>query len=123
MSTVESVVGGYCDAWTNGDMTKARTFLADDLDFQDSVNRFQTADAFIEALAQFYAIFNEARFLKKMHDDDSAFLLYDCSIKTPGGALRCAEYFRVANGKIREIRLVFDATELNRLKAAVPPAR
>jgi hypothetical protein len=47
-----------------------------------------------------------------MHDDDSAFLLYDCAIKIGSGHLRCAEYLQVAGGKICQIRLVFDAAQL-----------
>jgi hypothetical protein len=33
----------------------------------------------------------------------------------PAGTIRTAEAFTVRDGKIREIRLVFDPTELNRL--------
>jgi hypothetical protein len=50
MTPVQQAVQGYTEAWMNGDLAKARTYLADDLDFEDSVNRFDSADDYVRAL-------------------------------------------------------------------------
>jgi hypothetical protein len=41
-------------------------------------------------------------------------LLYDCDTLSPAGVIRTAEFFTVADGKIKSIRLVFDTTELRK---------
>jgi hypothetical protein len=66
--STRDVVRGYYDAWTSRDLDHARGYLADDLEFQGSLQRFTRANDFIPAL-----------------------------------------------GKIRDIKLVFDPTELNKL--------
>ena len=44
-------------------------------------------------------------------------MLYDCDTMSPAGVIRTAEFFTVIDGKIKSIRLVFDATELRKLMA------
>jgi hypothetical protein len=46
-------------------------------------------------------------------------LLYDLITSTPAGVIRAAEFFRVTNGKIREIRAVFDPTNLRKVMSAM----
>jgi hypothetical protein len=52
--------------------------------------------------------------LKELYEGEDAMMLYDC-VTGPAGTIRTAEAFTVRDGKIREIKLVFDPTELNRL--------
>lgn len=49
--------------------------------------------------------------------ETGAALLYDCDTMSPAGVLRTAGFFTIGNGKIKSIRLVFDATELRKLMA------
>jgi hypothetical protein len=105
----------YHKAWTGGDPAAARRFLADDLDFQGSIDTFTRADDFIAALTQFSHIVTGVTILKSFFDKDSAALLYDCNTATPAGVIRTAEFFTVSGNKISAIRLVFDATALREL--------
>ena len=41
--------------------------------------------------------------------------LYDCETGSPAGVIRTAEFFTITRGKISEIRLVFDASELRKM--------
>lgn len=111
------VVQNYYEAWTRSDISAARAYLADDLDFEGSIDRFTAAEPFTQALASFSGMLKEVRLLHEFYAEDSAALLYDCVTSTPGVTVRTAEFFRVKDGKIREIRLVFDATELRRMLA------
>jgi hypothetical protein len=113
----KQVVTGYHDAWTKGEMEKARAFLADDLDFQGSIDRFHRADEFIGALTMFQKMLRKVDLIQSFFSEGGAALLYDCDTMTPAGVLRTAEFFTVKNGKITAIRLVFDATELRKLMA------
>jgi hypothetical protein len=113
----KQVVTGYHEAWTKGDMGSARSFLADDLDFQGSIDRFQRADDFMAGLAMFQKMLNKVALIKSLFSEGEAALLYDCDTMTPAGVIRTAEFFTVSGGKITSIRLVFDATELRKLMA------
>ncbi|NTV02027.1 MAG: nuclear transport factor 2 family protein [Chlorobiaceae bacterium] len=110
------LIDRYHRAWTAGDFTTARECLADNLDFRGSIDTFSTADAFIEALRGFRQMLRGVTLLQGYHDRQGAALLYDCDTASPAGILRTAEFFRVSNGKIESIRLVFDASELRKAK-------
>ncbi len=107
----------YHKAWSSGDIAGARACLADDLDFRGSIETFKRADDFVVSLKQFYGMLHGVTMLKSFFSEEGAALLYDCDTATPAGVIRTAEFFAVRNGKIAEIRLVFDASELRKLMA------
>ncbi len=108
------LISRYHQAWTNGDFSTARNCLADTLDFQGSIDTFSNADAFIEALKGFRQMVKSVNLIQSFNDDHGAALLYDCDTASPAGVIRTAEFFRVSNGRIDSIRLVFDASELRK---------
>lgn len=114
MST-RQLIETYHNAWTSGDFTTARACLADDLDFKGSIDTFSKADDFVAALTRFEGMLHRVTLLKSVFDQDSAALLYDCDTAGPAGVIRTAEFFTAKNGKISEIRLVFDASELRKM--------
>jgi len=113
----KQVVANYHNAWTTGNMKAARSCLADDLDFQGSIDTFSGADDFIASLAMFQKMLSKVTLLQSYYSENGAALLYDCDTMTPAGVMRTAEFFTMGNGKIKAIRLVFDATELRKLMA------
>jgi hypothetical protein len=110
----KQVVTNYYNAWTGGDMKKARAFLADDLDFQGSIETYSRADDFIASLAMFQKMLQKVNLIQSFFSESGAALLYDCDTMSPAGVIRTAEFFTVTDGKIKSIRLVFDATELRK---------
>jgi hypothetical protein len=114
MST-QQLIETYHNAWTAGDFVAARRCLADDLDFKGSIDAFHKADDFVVSLKRFQGMLRGVKLLKSFFDQDGAALLYDCDTVTPAGVIRTAEFFSTSNGKISEIRLVFDASELRKL--------
>jgi hypothetical protein len=58
MMNTKQLIDRYHEAWTQGDFTTARGCLADNLDFQGSMETFSNAEAFIEALQRFRQIVN-----------------------------------------------------------------
>ena len=111
----KQVVTNYHNAWTSGDMQAARVYLADDLDFQGSIDTFSRADDFIPSLAMFQKMLQRVTLIQSFFSESGAALLSDCDTMSPAGVIRTAEFFRVTDGKIKSIRLVFDATELRKL--------
>ena len=113
---VRDIVRGYYHAWTSGNFELARFFLADELDFQGSMDTFHGADSFVDALGEFQRRLKSIRLLKEFYSAGGGMLLYDCITDSPAGTIRTAEYCGVAAGKIFEIRLVFDATLLRQVQ-------
>ena len=111
------IVTNYHNAWTSGDMETARGYLTDDLDFQGSIDTFHRADDFIAALTMFQKMLSRVTLIYILYSDTGAALLYDCDMMGPAGVIRTAEFFSVTGAKIKDIRLVFDATELRKLMA------
>jgi hypothetical protein len=109
------IVTNYHNAWTGGNVQSARAFLADDLDFQGSIDTFRRADDFIAALTMFQKMLRGITLIQSFFSESGAALLYDCDTMSPAGVIRTAEFFTVTDGKIKSIRLVFDATELRKL--------
>ena len=114
MST-RAIVDAYSDAWFRGNIDEAETYLADDLRFRGSIDRFDQAAPFIEALRGFRQLVTDVEILSRFYNDDQAALLYDCKTDTDAGTVRSAEFFHVEGDKIVRIRLVFDATKLRPL--------
>ncbi|MCK7505126.1 MAG: hypothetical protein MZV70_14290 [Desulfobacterales bacterium] len=56
----KQVITNYHNAWTNGNMKTARLYLADDLDFQGSIDAFRKADDFVVALTIFQKMLRES---------------------------------------------------------------
>ena len=108
----------YYQAWTTGDLVTARRCLADDLDFKGSIDTFHKADDFLGELKRFHGMLRGVKLLTSYFDQDGAAMLYDCDTATPAGVIRTAEFFSTSNGKITEIRLVFDASELRKLMSS-----
>jgi hypothetical protein len=115
MMNTKQIVTNYHNAWTSGDITKARAYLADDLDFQGSIDTFRRADDFIVGLTMFQSMLRGINLIQSFFSENGAALLYDCDTMSPAGVIRTAEFFTVRDGKITSIRLVFDATELRKL--------
>ena len=111
----KQIVTNYHSAWTSGNLEAARGYLADELDFQGSVQTFRRADDFIVGLTQFHQMLRGVTLLQSFFSEHGAALLYDCDTLSPAGVIRTAEFFTVGDGKIQSIRLVFDATELRKL--------
>jgi hypothetical protein len=111
----KQVVSNYHNAWTGGDVQSARAYLADNLDFQGSIDTFRRADDFIIALTMFHKMLRGITLIQSIFSESDAALLYDCDTISPAGVIRTAEFFTVAGGRITSIRLVFDATELRKL--------
>ena len=106
------IVRAYSTAWREGDMAAARALLEKDVDFQGSIDCFQSADSLIAALRQFGAMLLRVEEIAELYEGQEAMLLYDCVTDTPAGRIRTAEYFQVQDKLIARVRVVFDATEL-----------
>jgi hypothetical protein len=70
------------------------------------IQKFNNADGFISSLRQFKAMVRGFTILQSIFNETGAALLYDCDTASHSGDIRTAEFFRVQEGKIVEIRWV-----------------
>lgn len=108
----QSAVDGFNAAWTSGDFVTAREYLADDLDYAGTLLPYASPDNFVEILRAFVEVQQEVVYLARIYHDDRAALLFDYVTDTPAGAIRVGAFYRVADGKIREVRFVIDPTRV-----------
>ena len=122
--TVSELVDAYYATWRNGiatfDEAGLRALLADDFVYNGPIaGRRPGMESFVQGLKNFVRTLVQLRVLSRLEGGDEAALLYDCDLSQPSGTFRFAEFLRVGDGKIHEVRLVFDATEFRKL---APPA-
>ena len=99
----------YYEILGDFDAERLRAILAPDLDFEGSIaGRRSGADAFIAGAAGFAAA---ARKITMLQREPSA-ALYDAEL--PGGVVRFAEFFEVADGRIQTLRLHYDPAAFQR---------
>lgn len=115
IETTRKIIEGYTGAWSSGDLEAARFYLADDLQFRGSVDNFNDADSLIRALSVFLPILKSINMISTFYHEDEAIQMYDCVTDSPAGTIRTVEYFKLEDGKIKEIKLIFDASELRNL--------
>jgi ketosteroid isomerase-like protein len=113
------LVDAYYDSWRNGiasfDGARLAAILAEDLDFEGSIaGKRRGAAGFIGGLSRFVeGLQAPIQVVARVTSDGAGAVLYDATI--PGGAMRFAEFFQVADGRIQAIKLHYDASQYRAL--------
>jgi ketosteroid isomerase-like protein len=108
VSDASDVAEDFFDAWTSKDLERARSLLSDDVSFQGPIDSFSDADSYIASLRQLSGIVSGADKQKVFVDGDDVCVIYD--LKTaPVPSSRTCEWYRVRDGKIVWVSVVFDA--------------
>jgi hypothetical protein len=97
------IIDTYYELLDDFDAERLRAILAPDLDFEGSImGRRSGAEPFIAGAAAFAAAAGSITMLQR----EPTAALYDAEL--PGGTVRFAEFFEVADGRIRALRLHYD---------------
>lgn len=106
------VVRAYHDAYRQGDVTAAGARLAESFRFSSPIMAFDSPQQHVAALVRFVPFITRVDMLSELYGEEEATLVYDLHTTMPGDAAiqRCAEYFRVSEGRISSITIIFDAT-------------
>jgi len=108
MTDSAHVAEEFLDAWTTKDFERARTLLKDELQFEGPFDTFDDADSYLNSLRGLTEMVTGLEKLKVFVDGDDACIFYD--LKTaPVPTARTAEWYRVSDGKISSVTVVFDA--------------
>jgi ketosteroid isomerase-like protein len=107
--SAQETVQRYHEAFGRGDVQEARSLLADDLHFKGPIDEFHSADDYLASLGKLAQIITGTDVQKVLADDEDVVTIYDLHTNTPAGTSPVAEWARVREGKIAEIRVYFDA--------------
>ena len=115
-----ATVHAYYETFRHGgaafDSARLLEILAPDVLFEAPlVGRRVGAAALAPGVERFAKTVTAFRLIQEMCVGREMAVLYDCDLTRPGGTHRFAEFFRVDNGRITELRLLFDATEYRKL--------
>ena len=106
--TAAQVAEDFFGAWTGKDFARARPLLHDDVSFEGPIDSFSDADSYLASLQQLSGIVTGAETQKVFVDGDDGCVIYD--LKTvPVPRSRTCEWYRVRDGKIASVSVVFDA--------------
>ena len=113
------LIDAYYESWRNGissfDEARLEEILAEDLDFEGPIaGKRQGATGFIRGLSRFVeGLQAPIRVLQQVDSGQKAAVLYDADL--PQGTMRFAEFFAVDGGRIRAIKLLYDAAQYREL--------
>ena len=113
------LVDAYYESWRDGsasfDERRLGAIIADDLDFEGPIaGKRKGAAGFIGGLKRFVeGLQAPIRVLHHVDSGNQAAVLYDADL--PEGTMRFAEFFDVDGGRIRAIRILYDATQYRAL--------
>lgn len=117
VTDTEHAVQAYHHARFNGDVPTAIAYLADEFTFGSPL-MVSDAAGHLAGLAAFLQVVTGIDMISELYGDREATLVYDVHTATPVGTQRTAEHFRLREGRITSIMLIFDATDWRQLMAS-----
>lgn len=109
-TSTREVVRAYHDAYCRGDVAAAAAQLGDPFRFSSPMMAFDTSQQHVAALIRFVPFITRVDLISELYGDGEATLVYDLHTSLPVGVKRSAEHFRVREGRISAITIIFDAT-------------
>jgi ketosteroid isomerase-like protein len=97
----------YYEAWTNKNIDRAMSYIADDIVCHAPAGRIDGAAAYREFIGPFTRILKGAELIAAFGDQTKAMLMYDTET-VPVASAPGAECVTVENGKITKSHFIFD---------------
>jgi hypothetical protein len=97
----------YHEAWTNKDLDRAMSYIAEDIICDAPAGRIEGAEAYRAFMAPFVQILRGATMIAAFGDDETALVMYDTTT-VPVPSAPGAECVTVKEGKITYSRFLFD---------------
>lgn len=120
MATALQIVQKYHHSTVNG-TDEWKTLLAEDVVFQGPMNKVKGRKAYIELAGIFFSMVRNYQLLHNLDSKNLAAIEGYYTAMTPSGktvTLEMAEFYEVKMGRIKSIRIYFDAEEFRREFAA-----
>ncbi|WP_432929596.1 hypothetical protein ACQPZZ_05645 [Microbispora sp. CA-135349] len=114
-------VRGYHEARFRGDVSAAAAHVGEPFRFQSPFFTSDDRAGHLATLPGFVSIVTGVDLISELYGEAEATLVYDVHTATPAGTQRTAEHFRLDDGKIVSISLVFDASPWQPMRAEIEP--
>ncbi|MBP0453275.1 hypothetical protein J5Y04_27575 [Kitasatospora sp. RG8] len=116
-------VRAYHEARLRGDVAGAAAQTGEPFAFRSPLITSSSPTGHLAGLDGFLGLVTGVELLSELYRPEEATLVYDVHTASPVGTQRTAEHFRLRDGRIASIALIFDAAPWGPLMAAaVPPA-
>ncbi|MFC5824356.1 hypothetical protein [Nonomuraea insulae] len=108
--SARQVVRGYHDARYRGDVAGAVAMVSgESFSFRSPFITSADPAGHLAGLEGFLRVVTEVEMISELYGESEATLVYDVHTATPAGVQRTAEHFRLRDGRISTIMLIFDA--------------
>lgn len=116
-SNAQQIAVAYFEAWTNRDLDRAMSYIADDIVCDAPAGRLEGAEAYRDFMAPFVGILKNASLIASFGDGQTAVVVYDTeTVLVPSAP--AAECVTVTNGRITYSRFIFDRAPFDAARAA-----
>ncbi len=113
MASPMALAEQYWTAFSTGDTAKLNDIINDDISFEGPMVQLSGRESFMQAMtgmAQTWKCSHEP--IQRVEDGDTAVMLYDFVMTEPvKQTVRMTEWFRTRDGKLSEIKLLFDTAK------------
>ncbi|MGW7534593.1 hypothetical protein [Amycolatopsis sp. NPDC054798] len=117
-----STVRAYHEARFRGDIAAAAAQIGEGFRFRSPFIASESATGHLDGIDGMLSIVTGVELISELYSDTEATLVYDVHTASPVGIQRTAEHFRLTDGRITSILLIFDATPWQAVMAAAGPA-
>jgi hypothetical protein len=93
----------------------AADFMDEAFTFESPMMRFTDRAAYLASHRAFQNLIKGMTMISELYASQEATLLYDLETATPVGVQRTAEHFRIVDGKVSTILLLFDSAPWRRI--------
>ncbi|MEV4095645.1 hypothetical protein [Streptosporangium saharense] len=121
LDQTRSAVRGYHEARFRGDVATAATHLGEPFHFLSPFISSGDRTGHLATLPGFVSIVTGVDLISELYGEAEATLVYDVHTATPVGTQRTAEHFRLEDGKITSIALLFDASPWQAMRSHIEP--
>jgi hypothetical protein len=106
------VAGFWTKSWINDDRLAVRKLLAPDVEVEWNLDATVDDEELVRILHKIAVFADSVSVVARTPADDGAALVYD--LAAPFGTARMIEFLAVADGRITEVRQVYDVTATDR---------
>ena len=107
-----SIASACLAAWTSGDMDRTRALLDEGIRFVGPLGQTVGADEYVAGVSGLARIVSGADQHEVIVDGDDVCIIYDLVTETEAGAIPCAGWYQVRDGKVAWVRVYFDPRPL-----------
>ncbi|GLW11762.1 hypothetical protein Misp01_68900 [Microtetraspora sp. NBRC 13810] len=112
-------VRAYHEARFRGDVPAATAQIGEPFAFRSPMMSSADPAGHLAGIGGFLQVVTGVDLISELYGEAEATLVYDVHTATPAGTQRTAEHFRLDDGRITSIMLIFDAAPWQPMKAVV----